>query len=589
MNHDIKQISEMLAKRAQDVCEWLLPNGKRKAQEWCCGSVAGDEGDSLRVNLGGKAGLWKDFADQGKGGDLIDLIMAAHDCGKAEAVQEAKDFLGIRDDKPSFVTKPRAYKLPEKPKCKKPTSELVKYFEDRGISQETLTAYRIGEQVGKHGATIVFPYFHDDTLKFIKYRPIADKHAMFTSAESEPILFGWQVQPKDARTILITEGEIDAMTFYQQGICALSVPRGAGKGEQQDGWIAAEWERLELFDTIYLAMDSDDQGRIAQAQIIERLGRERCFVLDFSPYKDANEAHKAGVMLQGIVSKARTCDPEELRCAADFLGDIADYFDHGTALDGEPLPWAKSWDKIRLRTHEVSVWAGINGHGKSNVLGHVMSNSVCANSTRWCVASMEFRPVKFLARIARQIVGVVRPTRPQVYDELADPLSNVFIFDIQGTAKAEKIVEVFKYAHRRYGCTQFVVDSLAKCGFAEDDYAKQKAFIDSCAEWALKSGVHVHVVVHARKGESEEKMPEKFDIKGTGAIADMVDNVFTVWRNKVKERIIAEANGIPSNKSVDAQTKPDCIINCCKQRNGEWEGKIGLYFDKFSLRYTEEQ
>ena len=110
MNHDIKQISEMLAKRAQDVCEWLLPNGKRKAQEWCVGSVHGDAGDSMRVNLGGKAGLWKDFADDGKGGDLIDLIMAAHDCGKAEAVQEAKDFLGIRDDKPSFVTKPRAYK-----------------------------------------------------------------------------------------------------------------------------------------------------------------------------------------------------------------------------------------------------------------------------------------------------------------------------------------------------------------------------------------------------------------------------------------------------------------------------------------------
>ena len=589
MNHDIKQISEMLAKRAQDVCEWLLPNGKRKAQEWCVGSVAGDAGDSLCVNLGGKAGLWKDFADQEKGGDLIDLIMAVHGYGKADAVKAAKEFLGIKDDKPSFVTKQRAYKLPPKPKCSKPKSEMMEYFAKRGITQPTLEAFRIGEMNGKHGSTIVFPYFHGNDLKFIKFRPIADKHSMFTSTESEPILFGWQAYPQNARAVLITEGEIDAMTFHEQGIAALSVPRGAGSGEQQDAWIAAEWERLELFDTIYLAMDSDDQGRIARDQIVERLGRERCFVLDFAPYKDANEAHVAGAKLQDFIDNARTCDPEELRCASGYIDDIANYFDNGTMLEGETLPWAKSWDKIRLRTHEVSVWAGINGHGKSNVLGHVMSNSVCANSTRWCVASMEFRPVKFLARIARQIVGVARPTRPQVYDELADPLSNVFIFDIQGTAKAERIVEVFKYAHRRYGCTQFVVDSLAKCGFAEDDYAKQKAFIDSCAEWALKSGVHVHVVVHARKGESEEKMPEKFDIKGTGAIADMVDNVFTVWRNKVKERIIAESNGIPSNKSLEQHTKPDCIINCCKQRNGEWEGKIGLYFDKFSLRYTEEQ
>jgi twinkle protein len=589
MSYDIKQISEMLAKRAQDVCEWLLPNGKRRAQEWCVGGVHGEAGDSMRVNLGGKAGLWKDFADQEKGGDLIDLIMAVHSCGKAEAVQSAKDFLGIRDDKPSFVTKPRAYKMPEKPRAlTKPKSDLLQYFAERGISPTTLTAYRVGEVNGKHGSTIVFPYFHDDSLKFIKFRPIADKHAMFTSAESEPILFGWQAYPSNARAVLITEGEIDAMTFYEQGIAALSVPRGAGKGEQQDAWIAAEWDRLELFDTIYLAMDSDDQGKIAQAQIIERLGRERCFVLDFSPHKDANEAHLAGVQLQSILDKARTCDPEELRCAADYLADIADYFDNGTTLEGETLPWSKSWDKVRLRTHEVSVWAGINGHGKSNVLGHVMVNSAIEHNTRWCVASMEFRPVKFLARISRQIVGVVRPTRPQVYEVLPDPLANVFIFNVQGTAKAEKILEVFQYAHRRYGCTQFVIDSLAKCGFAEDDYAKQKGFVDQCAEWALKSGVHVHIVVHARKGESEEKMPEKFDIKGTGAITDMVDNVFVIWRNKVKERIISESNGVPTNKALEAQSKHDCIINCCKQRNGEWEGKLGLFFDKFSLRYTEE-
>lgn len=125
MSYDIRQISEMMAKRAQDVCEWLLPNGRRKAQEWCVGGVTGEAGDSLRVNLGGKAGLWKDFADQDKGGDLIDLIMAVMGMDKAEAVREAKGFLGIRDDRPQFTTRPRAYKRPEKPKCTKPKSEML--------------------------------------------------------------------------------------------------------------------------------------------------------------------------------------------------------------------------------------------------------------------------------------------------------------------------------------------------------------------------------------------------------------------------------------------------------------------------------
>ena len=587
--HDIKQISEMLAKRAQDVCEWILPNGKRKAQEWCVGSVSGDAGDSLRVNVGGKAGVWKDFADNGKGGDLIDLIIAVHGCSKAEAVRAAKDFLGIRDHKPQFVTKPRNYVRPARPKhVKNPTSAMLEYFAGRGITPPTVEAYKIGEvNHRQHGATIVFPYLHGDVLKFLKFRPISNKHAMFTSAESEPILFGWQVQPRDARTIVITEGEIDAMTFYEQGIVALSVPRGGGEGEKQDGWIAAEWDNLELFDAIYLAMDADEQGVAARDKIIERLGRERCYVIDFSPYKDANEAHLAGAKLQDFIDKARTHDPAELRCAAEYLDELADYFDHGEIIEGDKLPWPGTHNTLRLRLHESSVWAGINGHGKSQILGHIMCHSVAANAQAWCVASMEFRPKRFLSRIARQIVGVVRPTRPQIYGEVSDLLRNVFIFDVQGTAKGESILKVFEYAARRYGCTHFLVDSLAKCGFAEDDYAGQKKFVDTLAEFALKAGVHVHIVAHARKSESEDKMPDKFDIKGTGAIADMVDNVFIVWRNKPKERVLAESNGVKTNAVIQAEKDFDCALLCCKQRNGDWEGKVGLFFDRQSLRYWE--
>lgn len=81
---------EMMAKRAQDVCEWLLPNGRRKAQEWCVGGVTGEAGDSLRVNLGGKAGLWKDFADQDKGGDQVDLIMAVMGIGQGRSSPRSK-------------------------------------------------------------------------------------------------------------------------------------------------------------------------------------------------------------------------------------------------------------------------------------------------------------------------------------------------------------------------------------------------------------------------------------------------------------------------------------------------------------------
>jgi twinkle protein len=113
--YDISEIAGLLAGRAEAVCQWLLPQGKREGREWRAGSIGGDAGQSLGVNLSGKAGVWRDFADNAKGGDLIDLIQAVHGCNKAEAVKEAKEFLGISDDMPAFLPQRKAYSRPEKP------------------------------------------------------------------------------------------------------------------------------------------------------------------------------------------------------------------------------------------------------------------------------------------------------------------------------------------------------------------------------------------------------------------------------------------------------------------------------------------
>ena len=81
----IGEVSKMMAERAESVCQWLLPQGKRNGHEWEVGSTQGEPGKSLKVNLAGKAGLWADFAS-GESGDLIDLILLVRGCTKGEAV-----------------------------------------------------------------------------------------------------------------------------------------------------------------------------------------------------------------------------------------------------------------------------------------------------------------------------------------------------------------------------------------------------------------------------------------------------------------------------------------------------------------------
>lgn len=585
--YDIRQISEMLAARAESVCEWLLPGGKREGREWRAGSVMGEPGQSLGVNLSGKPGVWRDFADDAKGGDLIDLIQAVHGITKADAVREAKEFLGIASERPQFAPERKKYVKPTRPSgLTKPSPEMLLWFEKRGISKEVVEAFKIGQlNHAQKGPVIVFPYLRGGELVFIKYRPLYDKKDMWTSKDSEPCLFGWDLMPENARTLVICEGEPDAMAFRQAGICAVSVPRGAGDGDKQDGWIDAEWERLQLFDTIYLALDQDEQGHKAMEHISRRLGQHRCFIVSFGGHKDANEALVSGVDLKSVFESAKTIDPVELHSASDYLDEVFAYFSDAQEAGGIKLPWAKTHTTVGLRNGETTIWAGINGHGKSQILGHVAVDSM-AKGNRWCVASMEFKPYKFLARMARQACAANQPSSQDKSSLESFWADRLWVFDVQGTAKAQRILEVFEYAYRRYGVRNFLIDSLAKCGFGEDAYNEQKEFVDKLSDFARNNEVQVHLVCHSRKRNDESDIPDKFDIKGTGAITDMVDNVFIVWRNKPKEQKVQEANSDWGKQQAQSEG-PDAILSCCKQRNGEWEGKIKLWFDKASLQYLE--
>lgn len=255
------------------------------------------------------------------------------------------------------------------------------------------------------------------------------------------------------------------------------------------------------------------------------------------------------------------------------------------------LPWQKSHQLFAFRPGEVTLWAGVNGHGKSLMTG-LASLSLVAQGERCCLASFEMKPRKTLERMARQWSGQ-RPTGewmndPRVlatYRDLYEQFKvftdrHLWLYDQQGTVKTRVILGVMKYAAVELGIRQFVLDSLMKCVAGEDDYNGQKAFVDEVTAIARDTGMHVHLIHHLRKLGHETDQPDKSDVKGTGAIADQVDNMLLVWRNKKKE------NDVAAGKQVAAD-EPDARLICCKQRNGEWEGRFALWFDADSQQFVE--
>ena len=571
------ELSAFLADRAADVAEYLYPNGKRQAGAWKVGNVNGDEGKSLSVILTGtKKGQWRDFATN-EGGDLIDLWCGRKGLSIGDAMREIKAHYSIRED--SLIKSRQTYKRPEKPKVKSAREQVRDWLHGRGLSDLTIDSFKVAQLERGEAVYAVFPYLRDGEYINGKYRNIAEKKDMRQESGAEPCLFGWHLIDPRQRTVCIAEGEIDAMTLHQVGIPALSVNAGAGNHQ----WIDNDWERLERFSEIYLCYDNDDAGQKGAREVANRLGLERCKVVYFDGAKDANEALQKGFDAKDFehaLACARPFDPEELRQLADFWPQVKASF--WPAPGNETLfPrlhfCGVDFDWFEFRPGEVTVYTGYNGHGKSLILNQALI-SVLRHGERMCVFSGEMLPVHQGRRMAKQLVGMDRPSVRDLDDAGEWLRDRCWLFNLSEAATLNRLLEVFAYGYRRYGIRHFVIDSLMMTDVPEDGagaMSAQKDAMRRLATFARSNGVHVHLVAHPRKGDDEKKSPGKMDVAGSGKITDAADNVFSVWAD---------------HKEPDERMhEPDACLTLWKQRNGDTQKRrLWLYFNKDAQQFSTD-
>ena len=251
------------------------------------------------------------------------------------------------------------------------------------------------------------------------------------------------------------------------------------------------------------------------------------------------------------------------------------------------LPWEKTKDNFEYRKGEVTVYAGQNGHGKTDISTQV-AMSLCGQGEKICIASFEMRPVTTVQRMSRMFAGMNPYSQEfqgndginmleQLYDEFSDwSNNNMWLYDQTQTAQSDVVLGMIRYCAKELHIGHVFIDSLMKCVKAEDDNNAQKEFVDNLCAIAKDFDMHIHLVHHLKKPNKEGDLPDKHDTKGSGSITDQVDNLFMVWRNKPKEDDL-KAKGMSSNK----RTEPDSYLLCKKQRNyegsGDGEPTIGLW------------
>lgn len=263
------------------------------------------------------------------------------------------------------------------------------------------------------------------------------------------------------------------------------------------------------------------------------------------------------------------------------------------------LPWDKVRPYFEFRKGEVTLWAGQNGHGKSQVTDEVKL-SLLGQEQKVASASFEMKPVTNLRRMARMYMR--ENPYSDVYQgsdkalELIDQMFTEFcewaggrlwIYNQHGDVDPVKVVGFVRYCAKVLKCDHIFIDNLAKSIRNEDDYNEQKAFMGTMCSIAHDYGCHIHIVHHLKKpAGGESAKPDKYDVKGSGSLTDQPDNIFLVWRNKPKEESMKQGK-------KEKEQEPDAILFCRKQRNYEGDGDneptIALWLHKLSLQFVETQ
>jgi twinkle protein len=586
--HSVKEISDMLANKVLSVVTFLLPGGKETGGNWVCGDIRGGEGRTLTVHLSGPhVGKWIDWASPEHKGDLLDLWAATKDLPLPEAIKEAKGYLGISES--LYEPSKKVYAAPKVDATKPMTEEgraMQFLTQTRGISKEIVQRFKV-EAVPESKA-IAFPCY-SPTGKLINrsYRTVpsnGEKKKVWQDAGCAPCLFGWHALSETAfleRTILLSEGQIDCMTWTQWGIDSLSIPNGTGAQ-----WIEYEWENLASFDHIYLSFDMDGAGAENMKKVIQRLGVHRCLIVTL-PEKDANDCLLAGrgpYDAQEWIRKAKPPTLNGLVRAKDLKQRV--YQELKAKEEPYTLKFFRiAWPDAGFYPHpgDLTVWTGFTGEGKTTFLTFYQV-VLMTQGQKIFVASMEVKPERTIRKMATNLMQGAAVSEGAIDGFLNDTEDLLVFADVVGYIGQKELLEMMLFAFMRHGCTRFFIDSFMRIKGLEENFPAQGDFMNELAGFAKTYNVYVDLVCHPNKKNYGGKL-SAMDIKGSSLIPNNADNIVSVVKNPEKDKLRKE--GTLTAKQEDEMH--DAEIRIDKQREVGWTGLFKLMFNRRTQRFEPQK
>ena len=498
-----------------------------------------------------KGDMYKCFGC-GKSGDVFSFIMETDNTTFFEAVKKVATSINfeLKEDTTNYV-KPieRLTKL---------NSKFLQHFESkRHISNNTLLRFNITESIEwmpkakEEIPVICFNYFKDGELINIKFRG-ANKD-MKLAKDAELIFYNLDAI-KDDKECVIVEGEIDCLSMYEAGIYnCVSVPNGANiNGKVNLKYLDNCFDYFANKTKIIIATDNDAAGKRLSDELVRRLGKERCYKLEFpADCKDANELLcKYGKRyFQTIVSNAKEFPIDGVHTMEEMEADLNDYYLNGYPK-GERFGLGSFDELLQFTGGQFTTVTGIPNGGKSEWVDNIMAKSLISSGWKWGICSFENSPATFhVTKLMEKLVGKSFAFRHNLdsrisqweFEQSKQVISDYFYFmninalDVTLDGILEKALELIK----RKGINALLIDPWnyiehkVPNGYTETQYISES--LTKVKTFALQHNIHIFVVAHPTKMRKDDKgkfeIPNLYSISGSAHWFNKTDNGICVYRN----------------------------------------------------------
>jgi twinkle protein len=426
----------------------------------------------------------------------------------------------------------------------------------RHISLATCEKFNYQKATYKGKPVQVANYYRNGTWVCAKLR-FKDKGFTIIGDGANAPLYGQHLWRDGGKRLVITEGELDAMSMSQvQGNRwpVVSIPNGTQSAVAS---IKRELEWVEKFDTVIFMFDMDEPGQAAAKAAAELLtpGKAHIAVL---PLKDANEMLKAGRVkeLSDAQWGAKVFRPDGIVMGVDMFDEVS----KDPIARGVPYPYPMLDQKLRgLHLGKIVTITAGEGIGKStmarelthhlgvvheqNVGGLFLEENLKETGQHLMGIHMN-RRLTIDDRTNEELDDAERAARRLAFEETLGT-GRFFFYEHFGSTDVDNLLSRVRYLARGCDCRWIVLDHLSiVVSSMEDERLDERKLIDK-AMTMLRTlveelGITLILVVHLSrtgegKGYDEGARPRLSKLRGSAAIGQLSDIVISLERDMQSE------------------------------------------------------